>query len=50
MGNLRDVVANVMDCNILIIEFELQLCFYVHFRSNTFGNNINPLTLLAVVK
>ena len=31
----RDVVANVVDYNIVVNEFELQSRYYVHFRSHT---------------
>ena len=27
------------DCNIVINEFELELCNFVHFRTNTFGDD-----------
>ena len=36
-GCLLDVVANVLECDILVGEFELQLRSYIHFRINTFG-------------
>ena len=35
------VVANVLDCNIVVSEFELQSCYYVHFQ--TLGKSVNPL-------
>ena len=28
------VVANVLDSDIVINEFKLQSCYYVHFRTN----------------
>ena len=34
---------NVLDCDVLVNEFDLQSCYYVHFRTNTFGISINPL-------
>ena len=37
------VVVNVMDCYIEEIEFELQSCRYVLFRSNALGKSINPI-------
>ena len=33
-----------MDFNIVISEFELQLCYYVHFPINTQENSMNPFT------
>ena len=29
-------------------EFELQLCYYVHFRTNTIEKSINPFILPAL--
>ena len=37
------VVANVLDFDIVVNEFELQSRYYVHFRTNTLGKDINPL-------
>ena len=36
------VVANVLDCDIVVNEFELHWRHYVHFRSNTLGEIIPP--------
>ena len=36
-GITRRVVANVMDYNILIIEFDLKSRYYVYFWTNTRG-------------
>ena len=33
---------------IVISEFELHLCYYIHFRTNTLGKGMNPLILLAM--
>ena len=41
-GNLRDVVANVINCDFVVREFELKSSYYVHFRSNTLGKSMNP--------
>ena len=35
------VVANVLDCNIVVSRFEFQLCYYIQFRFNTFGKSMN---------
>ena len=44
------VMVNAMDCGIVVIEFELQSRFYVHFRANTLGKGMNPLILPAMGK
>ena len=36
------VVANVMDCDIVVSEFEFQLRYYVLFRTNILGENYEP--------
>ena len=41
--------ANVMDCDIVIKEFEFQSRYYFHFWTNTFGKGMNPLIPLAMV-
>ena len=42
-GASRDVVAKVLDCDIIVNEFELQSHYYVHFRTNTVEKGMNPL-------
>ena len=42
----RGLVANVLDCDIVVNEFELQSCCYVHFLTNTLGKGMKPLILL----
>ena len=42
-GNLDDVVANVLDSNIIKSEFELLSLYYVHFWTNTLGKGMNSL-------
>ena len=34
-----------LDYGINVSKFELQSCYYVHFRMNTFGKGLNPLIL-----
>ena len=34
------VVANVLDYDIVVIEFEHQSRYYVHFRTNNLGKDI----------
>ena len=31
MRNFHGVVANVINCNIIVSKFELQLHYYIHF-------------------
>ena len=38
----HDVMVKALDCRIVASEFVLQLRYYVHFRSNTFGKSMNP--------
>ena len=47
-GCPRGVMVKAMDCKIVVNEFELQSGYYVHFRTNTLGNGINPLILSAM--
>ena len=39
----HDVVANVQDYSIVVNEFEFQLRYYVHIRTNTLGKSMNPI-------
>ena len=41
-GSPRRVVANMLDCDIVESEFELQLRYNVYLRTNTFGKSMNP--------
>ena len=47
-GCPRDVTVKVTDCGIVVSEFVLQSRYYVHFRANTLGKGMNPLTLPAM--
>ena len=47
-GCPRGVIIKAFDCRILISEYELQLRYYVHFRTNTLRKGMNPLILLAI--
>ena len=42
------VMVKAMDCEILVSKFKLQLCYYVHFQTNTLGKGMNPLIFLAI--
>ena len=41
MESHRSVVANMVDCNIAISEFELKSPFYISFRSDTLGKSMD---------
>ena len=41
-GISRCVVANVLDYNIVVNEFELLLHCYIHLRINTVEKSMNP--------
>ena len=48
-GSSCGVIANVMDCSLEVSEFEIQSCYYVHFRTNTLEKVMNlPYPLRAV--
>ena len=38
----RGVMVKAMECGIVVREFELQSCYYVHFRKNTLGKSNEP--------
>ena len=44
-GCPRGTMVKAMDSRIVVSEFEHQLCYYVHFWTNTFGKGMNPLFL-----
>ena len=44
---LRVVEANVLNRDILVSEFELQSCYYIHFRTNIHGKGMNLLFPLS---
>ena len=35
-------MVKALDSGIIVREFELQPCNYVHFRTNTLGKSMNP--------
>ena len=41
-SNSSDVMAKVLDCDHKVSRFELQLRYYVHFRTNNVGKRMNP--------
>ena len=48
LGSPRGVMVKAMDCGIVVSEFVLQSHYYVHFRANTLGKDMNPLILPAM--
>ena len=34
---INNAMAKVLNCSLKVSEFELQLCYYVHFQNNTLG-------------
>ena len=44
-GSLCGLGLNMLDCNIMISKFELQLCYCIPIQTNTLGKGINPLNL-----
>ena len=42
------VAANVLDCAVVVSEFEPQSCYYDYFRTNTLWRGINSLMLPAM--
>ena len=47
-GSPSCVVANVLDCDIVVSEFELQSRYYVHFQTNTLSKGIKLLIIPVV--
>ena len=46
----RGAVENILNWEIVIIFFELMVCFYVHIQSNTLWKCLNPFTHPPFVK
>ena len=40
-GSPRCVLTNVLDWDIVVSDFELKLCYYDYFQSNTFGKRMD---------
>ena len=38
-------MTNVLGCDTVVSEFELQSCYYVHFQINTLCKGMNPLII-----
>ena len=41
--NPSEVVADMLDCDIVVSESEIQSCNYVQFWTNTLRKGMNPL-------
>ena len=41
MGSPHSIVNNMLDCDIVVSKFKLQLCQYIHFQTNTLGKGMN---------
>ena len=39
------VVVKVLDCDIVVSEFNFQFSCYIHFQTNTHGKGMNTLSL-----
>ena len=42
------VVANILDCDIIVSVFDLQMYYYVHFQTNTFVKDMNSFIFSAM--
>ena len=43
-----NIVANMLDCDIVVSKFELQSHYYIHFKTNALRKGINPLITPAM--
>ena len=41
-------MVNAQDCGIVVSEFELQLPYYIHFRTNNFEKGTKSLNFQAM--
>ena len=44
----RDVLAKMLNCDIVVSEFELQSHNYIYFGINTLGKGMNPFIFPAM--
>ena len=42
-------MAKVLDCNLEVSKFDLQLCYYIHFQTNALGKEGSPYGVMAKV-
>ena len=48
-GSPPDVVDNLLDCDIVVSEFDLQSFYYAQFQTNTFGKGMKPVFMQIVL-
>ena len=44
-GSTHGLVASELDYNSIVSELKLQLCYHVHFWTNTLEKGMDPLSL-----
>ena len=49
-GGHRGVMIKAIDCEIVVSELVLKSRYYIHFRANTLGKGMNPLSTQLRVK
>ena len=49
LGSHPGIEANMLDCNIVVLEFKLQSCYYIHFKTNILGKRMNSLTFPSIM-
>ena len=42
------IMAKMLDCNLRVSEFKLQLCYYVYFQTKVLAKGMNPLIAPAM--
>ena len=42
MGSHFGIVANVLNCDIIVSKFKCQLHYYIHIQTNTLGEKYEP--------
>ena len=43
VGNFHGIKANMVECKFVLSKLELQLCYSIHFQTNTIGKIMNLL-------
>ena len=47
-GSPYGIMVNMLDCNILVSEFEPQSHFYAYFQTNTLGKSVTSIMPPAI--
>ena len=47
-GSLQGVGTNILDCYTVVNKCKFQLCYGIHFRTNTLDKHMNPLIAQAM--